>query len=183
VVWLSRQLVFLRAYNATIFKTPYFLHFQLQSTKQTISFHAHKFYCTFIMSSQTISKLCILTIIFIFSKRKYNSLQFGSVGNWSSLWPYNTAISKTHFLLQFQHSSAKQIVIFHAHYLFKIKHTNSPSHFHLFKDTKKKYTSSLIYASFQPTKFFRMKFRYQLTLTNVPMFVATFIPNAPLHIF
>jgi hypothetical protein len=133
-----------------------FLHFQLQSAKQIVSFHAHTFYCTFITSSQTISELCILTIKFTFSERKYHSLQFGSVGNWSSLWAYNTAISKTHFLLQFQHSSAKQIVSFHAHYLFKIKHTNSPSHFHLFNDTKQKDTSSLTYASFQPTKFFRM---------------------------
>jgi hypothetical protein len=32
-----------------------FLHFQLQSAKQIVSFHAHTFYCTFIMSSQTIS--------------------------------------------------------------------------------------------------------------------------------
>jgi hypothetical protein len=133
-----------------------FLHFKIQSDKQIVSFYAHTFYCTFITLSQKISKLCILTIKFTLSERKYHSLHFGSVGNWSSLWAYNTAISKTHFLLQFKHSSAKQIVSFHAHCLFKIKNANCPSHFHLFNDTKKKDTSSLTYASFQPTKFFRM---------------------------
>jgi hypothetical protein len=30
---------------------------------------------------------------------------------------------------------------------------------------------------------FKMKFKYQLTLMNVPTFMATFIPNAPLHRF
>ena len=45
--------------------------------------------------------------------------QFSSVVNFSSLRDYNTSISKTLFFLQFQHSLAKQIVSFHAHYIFK----------------------------------------------------------------
>jgi hypothetical protein len=76
-----------------------------------------------------------------------------SVGNWSSLWSYNTTISNTFFFLQFLHSSTKQIVSFHAHYIFKTMNTNSPSHFHPFKGTKKKEISLFMYASFQHTKF------------------------------
>jgi hypothetical protein len=69
---------------------------------------------------------------------------------------YNSPSSYVSTIWAFEDPPTSEIVSFHAHYLFKIKHTNSPSHFHLFNDTKKKDTSSLTYASFQPTKFFRM---------------------------
>jgi hypothetical protein len=80
-----------------------------QPNKLLVS-HARIFYYTFITSSQTISELCILTIKFTFSKRKYHSLQFGSTGNWSSLWAYNTSISMTLFSLQFILYTTKHIV-------------------------------------------------------------------------
>jgi hypothetical protein len=57
------------------------------------------------------------------------SFPFFLACNWSSLWAYNTAISKTLFFLQFQHSLAKQIVSFPVHYIFKTMHSNNPSHF------------------------------------------------------
>jgi hypothetical protein len=85
------------------------------------------------------------------------------------------------FFLQFQHPSTKQIVSFHALYIFKTMHTNSPSYFHIFKDTKKKEISLFTYASYQHTNFFQMQFKYQISLINVPIFMATFTPNAPLH--
>ena len=119
--------------------------------------HIH-FYCTFITSSQTISKLCILTIKFTFSKRKYHSLQFGSVGNRSSLWDYNTAISKTLFSLQFILFTTKQTIslsCIHVYIsIFKTMHTNSSSH--LYKHEKG--IPFLSYASFQHTKPFKTKF-------------------------
>jgi hypothetical protein len=89
----------------------------------------------------------------IFQYGTFFPIVVSSTCNWSSLWTYNTAISKTLFSLQFPHSSAKQTVSFHALYIFKTMHTNSPSHFHLFKDTKQKEISLFTYAPFQHTKF------------------------------
>jgi hypothetical protein len=141
------------AYNTAISKTLSSCNFNIPQPNKLLVFMHTIFSLHACSGSQTTSEMCILTIKFICSKRKYHSLQFGSTGNWSSLWAYNTAISKTLFFLQFQHSSAKQIVSFHALYIFKTMHTNSPSHFHLFKGTKKKEISLFTYASFQHTKF------------------------------
>jgi hypothetical protein len=145
------------AYNAAIFKSPFSsCTFNFNQPNKLLVSHAHLFLLHLYKVITTNFRIVHTINQIHFLKKEIHSLQFGSVGNWSSLWAYNTVISKTHFLLQFQHSSAKQIVSFHAPYLFKIKHTNSPSHFHLFKDTKQQDTSSLTYASFHPTKFFRM---------------------------
>jgi hypothetical protein len=95
--------------------------------------------------SQTISELCILTIKFTFSKRKYHSLHFGSAGNWSSLWAYNTSISMTLFSLQFILFTAKQTVslsCIHVYIsIFKTMHTNSSSH--LYKHERESHSLSM----------------------------------------
>ena len=57
-------------------------------------------------------------------------MQFGSAGNRSSLWTYNTAISKTLSSLQFHSLHSQTIVSFSCTLPFsKIKYTNSPGHF------------------------------------------------------
>jgi hypothetical protein len=138
VVWLSRQLVFLMGLQHFHIQDSFFLQFNFPQANKLLVFMHTIFSWHACSVSQITSEMCIITIKFICKKRKYHSLKFGSEGNRSSLWAYNTTISKTLFFLQFQHSSAKQIVSFHALYIFKTMHTNSPSNFHLFKGTKKK---------------------------------------------
>jgi hypothetical protein len=75
------------------------------------------------------------------------------VGNWSSLWITTLPYRRLFFFLKLQHSSSKQIVSLHVHYIFKNMHTNSPSYFHIFKHTNKNEISLFTYASFQHINF------------------------------
>jgi hypothetical protein len=142
------------------------------------------FYCTFITSSQPISELCILSIKFTFSKRKYHSLQFGSVGNWSSLWAYNTAISKTHFLPAI-HSLHSQTIVslscIHVYIYLYSKPCILTVH-HIYINMKRE-SHSLPMPHFNIPNLSKRNSTFQRILTNVPIFMATFIPNALLHCF
>ena len=160
-----------------------FYTFNFHQPNKLLVSHAHTFYYTFITLSQTISELCILTIKFTFSKKgKYHSLQFGSTCNWSPLWAYNTAISMTLFLSaihSFHSQTNCQSLMHPCTYIsiFKTMHTNSSSHLYKYE----KGVPFLAYASFKHTKPFKMYFNISNDLTNVPVLIATFIPNALFH--
>jgi hypothetical protein len=86
-------------YNTSIFKTLSSSNFNILETNKLLVLMHIIFSSHTCSGSQTISELCILTIKFTCSKIIYHSFHFGSVGKWSSLWVYNTAISNTLFFL------------------------------------------------------------------------------------
>jgi hypothetical protein len=90
-----------------------FLHFPLQSAKQLVSFSMHIHFIAPLQHHHNNFQNCAyLTIKLLSQKGKYHPLQFGSAGYRSSLWTYNTAISKTPLFLAIHYLHSQTIVSF-----------------------------------------------------------------------